>query len=87
MPLTDLVSDWLALNSRLIINRVQGPLHGAGLPPPRPALVRQQIETDEGIRAVFGEGYQVTEDTQDKTVSHTCVARHMLFGLTIPIYS
>lgn len=45
---------------RLIINRVEGPLHRAGLPPPRPALVRQQIEADEGIRAIFGEGYQVT---------------------------
>lgn len=45
---------------RLIINRVKGPLHCARLPPPRPTLVRQQIEAYEGIRAIFGEGYQVT---------------------------
>ncbi len=58
------------LNSRLIINRVKGPLHRAGLPPPRPALVRQQIEADEGIRTVFGEGYQVTEGTVQNCLTH-----------------
>lgn len=51
-------------NPRLIINRVQSLLHGARPSPPRPALVRQQIQTYEGIGAVFGEGYQVTTETQ-----------------------
>lgn len=67
-------------NPRLIINRVKSPLHRACLPPPRPTLVRQQIEAYERIGAVFGKGYQVAEDTQDKTVSLT-LSKHKLFGL------
>lgn len=56
-------------NLRLIINGVKGPLYRARLPPPCPALVRQQVEADEGIWTVFGEGYQVSGDTRDKTAS------------------
>lgn len=53
-------------NPRLIINWVQGSLHGSRLPPASSALVRQQIEAYEGIGAIFGEGYQVTDGTSEK---------------------
>lgn len=51
------------MDSRLIVNGVQRLLHRGGLSLARAALVGQQIQPYEGIRAVFGEGDQVSEDT------------------------
>lgn len=56
-------------NPRLIINGVEGSLQGSRLPPASSALVRQQIEAYEGIGAIFGEGYQVTEGTIEKKIT------------------
>lgn len=53
-------------NPRLIINGVQGSLHGSSLPPASSALVRQQVEAYEGVGAIFGEGDQVTEGRSKK---------------------
>lgn len=66
-------------NPRLIINGVEGSLQGSRLPPASSALVRQQIEAYEGIGAIFGEGYQVTEGTIERKKNHV--------NHTVDIYS
>lgn len=64
---------------RLIIDGVKSLLQCVGLPPACSALVWQQVEPDEGVRAVLRKGYEVTvEVMRGQKVKCQLVCTHVI---------